>query len=96
MAYEPGNNASGNNNGKRKEADGFINIYLPAQNGRRKLGFLTLDDSKEDQKKLRMWLEADGDEDKKAERLGKLVNAMIFEYNPNLKAEDKEFVLPED
>lgn len=95
MAYEPGNNASGNNNGKRKEADGFINIYLPSPSGKRKLGFLTLDDSKEDQQKLRAWLEAGGNEAKATERMKKLVNAMIFEYNPNLKAEDKEFILPE-
>jgi hypothetical protein len=73
----------------RRQADGFINIYVKSKTGRRKLGAIFLFDDDAGQAHLRQWLESD------ETNILKLAEAFEVEYNPNKPDEDKMFVLPE-
>lgn len=91
MAFDLDNGNStgntGNNNG-RKQAQGFINIYLPTKGGgKKKVGFLSLYDDNGDQADLRKWLEADSG------NISIFNSKMIVEYNSAEKKDEHKFDL---
>ena len=71
------------------KAQGFINLYLPRKDGSRaKLGAIPLRDSKENERTLREWLEAnEGNVDK-------LLTALIVNYQSTAVNEGNGFALP--
>jgi len=64
-----------NSNSQWEKASGFINIYLPSKDGkRRKLGAIPLRNGKPAEKTLLEWLEADEG------NVAKLASKLIVEY----------------
>ena len=75
-------------NNEAWRAQGFINIYVPSKDGkRRKLGAIALKDSKPSEKSLREWLEAD------PANTGKLLAKLVMEYQSATPAEGSGFDL---
>lgn len=84
------NNNSNNGGGYQQswKAQGFINIYLPSKDGkRRKLAGIPLKDDKVNEKTLRAWLEESPD------NVDTLLSKMIVEYQPAAQAEGTGFDL---
>lgn len=86
------NNSRDNSNGGGEQqswkAQGFINIYLPSKDGkRRKLAGIPLKDDKVNEKTLRAWLE------ESPENVDTLLAKMIVEYQPAAQAEGTGFDL---
>ena len=80
--------SSNNANTNWEKAAGFINLYLPTKDGkRRKLGSIPLKLSKANEKTLLEWLEAD------EENVGKLASKMIVEYQSAQVSEAHSFDL---
>lgn len=52
-------NGNGNNRGNFEKADGFLNLYLPGKNGRKKLGAIALRKSNDNEAQLIAWLQED-------------------------------------
>jgi hypothetical protein len=76
-----GNNTSGKTNG-------YINLYLRTKGGgKKKVGFLSLTDTNEDQADLRKWLEAD------AGNIALFASKLIIEYNSAVKKDEHKFDL---
>lgn len=76
------------NNANWEKAAGFINLYLPTKDGkRRKLGSIPLKLSKANEKALFEWLEAD------EENVGKLASKMVVEYQSAQVSEAHSFDL---
>lgn len=88
MAVNIKSNTKTNATAKR-QATGFLNIYAPGVNGRRKVGAIFLYDDVTDQEALIAYLSKD------AANAAKLHGICTFEYNANTSDEDKQFVLPE-
>lgn len=92
MAFNKSNaqrstNADTNSNESWK-AQGYLNLYLPSQNGgRRKLGAIPLKDSKANEATLRTWLEAD------PENINTLLSKIEMEYQPAAQSEGAAFDL---
>ena len=88
-----GNNTNtGNGNGGNNDswkAQGFLNIYLPTQDGKkRKLGSIPLKESKQSEKELLNWLNED------ATRVKHIISLMIIEYQAAEQAAGSGFALP--
>lgn len=80
-------NTSGATNDNWK-AQGFINLYLPSKDGkRRKLGAIPLRDSKNNEKSLREWLEAD------PANMAKVMAKLIMEYQSATPQDTSSFDL---
>ena len=72
------------------KAQGFLNFYLPTQDGKRKkLGAIPLKESKADEKRLLAWLNED------PARAEKILAAMIVEYGSATPQEGSGFALSE-
>ena len=70
------------------KAQGFINLYLPSKDGkRRKLAGIPLKDDKVNEKTLRAWLEESPD------NIDTLLSKLIIEYQPAAQAEGTGFDL---
>ena len=70
------------------KAQGFINIYLPSKDGkRRKLGAIALKDSKASEKQLMEWLAQD------EKNIQTLIGKMIVEYQAAVPADATQFDL---
>ena len=69
------------------KAQGFVNLYLPAKTGRRKLGAIALKVSKANEKQLLEWLDAD------PENVKTLSAKLIVEYQSAAVAEENAFDL---
>ena len=81
-------NTSASNNSNWEKASGFINLYLPSKDGkRRKLGAIPLKLSKVNEKALIEWLESD------EENVGKLASKLIVEYQSAAVSEAHAFDL---
>lgn len=90
MAFNPATAASNNNNAQNEswKAQGFINLYLPSADGkRRKLGAIPLKQSKPSEKKLLEWLNED------PSRVEKIMSKLIMEYQSAEPAETSGFDL---
>lgn len=89
MAFMP-NNQSANSSAATNEswkAQGFINLYLPTANGRKKLGAIPLKDSKQNERALLEWLNAD------EANINKLAEKLIVEYQSAAVTEGNAFLL---
>lgn len=83
-APAPTNNANSN----WEKAAGFVNLYLPSKDGkRRKLGAIPLKLSRVNEKALVEWLESD------EENVGKLASKLIVEYQSAAVSEAHSFDL---
>ena len=70
------------------KAQGFINLYLPSKDGkRRKLGAIALKESKVNEKQLLTWLNED------PENVKTLASKLIVEYQSAALAEENAFDL---
>lgn len=75
-------------NSNWEKAAGFVNLYLPSKDGkRRKLGAIPLKMSKLNEKALLEWLESD------EENVGKLASKLIIEYQSAQASEAHSFDL---
>lgn len=75
MAFNTSAVPVANTNSQWEKASGFINIYLPSKDGkRRKLGAIPLRSGKPAEKTLLEWLEADEG------NISKLASKLIVEY----------------
>ena len=80
--------ASNTANSNWEKAAGFVNLYLPSKDGkRRKLGAIPLRLSKSNEKALVEWLESD------EENVGKLATKLIVEYQSAAVSEAHSFDL---
>lgn len=84
-------NARGNK--EESSALGFINIYLPYENGqgRRKLGYIPLMNNNVDETKMAEWLL----NDPKGLKIAYVLSKMQLEFNSAVRAEGTGFALPE-
>ena len=81
-------NAPANDNWK---AQGFLNLYLPTKEGkRRKLGTIPLRDTKDAEKTLRTWIEKDPEAAAKV-----LLSKLIVEYQSAEASDGAAFDLEE-
>jgi hypothetical protein len=72
------------------KAQGFLNFYLPTQDGKRKkLGAIALKESRADEKRLLAWLNED------PARAEKILANMIVEYRSATPQEGSGFALEE-
>lgn len=70
------------------KAQGFLNFYLPTQDGKRKkLGAIALKDSRADEKRLLAWLNED------PTRAEKILASMVVEYRSATPQEGSGFAL---
>lgn len=70
------------------KAQGFINLYLPSKDGkRRKLGSIPLKINKANEKQLLEWLQGDAD------RIGVLRDKLIVEFQSAQISEEHSFDL---
>lgn len=70
------------------KAQGFINLYLPSKDGkRRKLGAIALKESKSTEKQLLAWLNED------PENVKTLASKLIVEYQSATTADENAFDL---
>lgn len=97
MAFDKTPAAAGNTNNNgipaNKKAVGFLNFYLPTENGgKRKIGAagIALREANANEAKLAEWLGADPEA-----RIQLLLKTLIVEYNTVEPAEGAGFVLPE-
>lgn len=87
-AAAPSAASSNNANSNWEKAAGFVNLYLPSKDGkRRKLGAIPLKLSKSNEKALVEWLESD------EENIGKLATKLIVEYQSAVVSEAHSFDL---
>ena len=87
-AAAPSANSTNANTQQWEKAAGFINLYLPSKDGkRRKLGAIPLKLSKTNEKALVEWLESD------EENVGKLATKLIVEYQSAQASEAHSFDL---
>jgi hypothetical protein len=87
MAFTTETTKPANTNDSWK-AQGFLNFYLPTQDGgRRKLGAIPLKDSKPNEKTLLAWLNED------PTRVQMIINKLELEYQPAQQAEGTGFAL---
>lgn len=88
------NTARNNNNEQSNDSwksAGFINIYLPSKDGkRRKLGAISLREGSAEEKKLFDWLK------EKPARVESILAAMQLEFRSAEPAEGSGFALPVD
>lgn len=72
---------------------GFINIYLPYENGqgRRKLGYIPLMNNNVDETKMAEWLL----NDPSGKKIAYVLSKMQLEFNSAVRAEGTGFALPE-
>lgn len=105
MAFDTGDNTktngSDNNRDANWKATGFINIYLPANDGSRvKLGAIPLKTSKPREHELATWLagadipaDVQNRDDVLAQRMAKLIAKLELEYASAEPSEAKGFDL---
>jgi len=98
MGFDTGNQAPQGNNVSaipaNRKAFGFLNLYLPGQNGeRKKLGTIQLKENTPNEKALAVWLAADGNEELHEKRLDQLVNSIIVDFNLADKGAGNGFAL---
>lgn len=91
MAFEPNTaSAPGKTNDAAWKAQGFLNFYLPTQDGgRRKVGAIPLKGNKPSEKQLLEWLTADPEANAQA-----MINAMVMEFQSATPSEGSSFALP--
>lgn len=83
------NDRSNNTNNDQWKAQGFLNFYLPSENGgRAKLGAIALKDGTKNSAALLAWLEADED------NAAKLLSSLIVEFRSAEPAAGSGFKLP--
>lgn len=88
MAFTSETKAPGTNDSWK--AQGFLNFYLPTQDGgRRKVGAIPLKGNKPSEKSLLEWLNADPETNAQS-----LINAMTMEYQSATPGEGSNFALP--
>lgn len=79
-------NAQATTNDDSWKASGFINLYLPSKDGkRRKLGAIALRDSRASEKSLNEWLAKD------PANMAKVLGKLIMEYQSATPAEGSGF-----
>lgn len=87
-------NTNSNNNGgtnSTKKAAGFLNVYLPSQDGGKvKLGAITLYADKPREKAL---FDALNNEETAERALQAVIDKLIMDFNPNVQSEGKNFDL---
>lgn len=69
-------NRNNSNNDSDWKADGFLNFYLPTQDGRAKVGAIALRKNRDKESQLIDWLNAD------PANVQKLLNKLVLEFNP--------------
>jgi hypothetical protein len=78
MAFQPGNAQNESKNDSWK-ADGFLNLFLPNNEGKlKKLGAIPLKGSKPNEKTLAAWLTED------PTRVEKILAKLVIQYQPNV------------
>lgn len=84
---------AGRGNKEEAAAVGFINIYLPYENGqgRRKLGYIPLMNNNENESKLATWLLNDPE----GKKIAYVLSKMQLEFNSATQAEGTGFALPD-
>lgn len=78
----------------KNKAHGFLNLYLPGQNGsRKKLGTIILKENTPNEKALSEWLAGEGNEELAATRLEFLLHQVEADFNLAEKAASNGFAI---
>lgn len=89
MAFNSNSNTESNSNNESWKAQGFLNLYLPSKDGKkRKLGAIPLKESKPSEKALLVWLNED------PSRVAKILASLQMEYQSAVPNEATGFDLP--